>query len=252
MNYKIVLILFFGISILSAYGQQGSRDLMSEYCKDNWKSDPIRCAQYTSQTQEIQNQKTQVLQNPQLQALNATQAPLTTNSFQLTPDYQLVLTGIVIGGGIIAAIYSKYRKKQETPQKTITKSPQIIEPPILKNTYDMISDQTKNTITVGINYLNVHVNSTMITGGLYDIKDGQSYGKYCFTVKQTNTDPRITLIFKESLVLCGWQEIPYKDGTAFEIRGPSATKDEAILFFDKVCTRFENNMQENKISFKRI
>lgn len=61
MNYHILtflLLLSFPIFI-DVYGQQGSRDLMAEYCQNNWIKDPVKCANYVPSDYEANKAKYQ-------------------------------------------------------------------------------------------------------------------------------------------------------------------------------------------------
>ena len=42
------------VVFLNANGQQGSRNLMAEYCANNWKVDPVKCADYVPKGYQIQ------------------------------------------------------------------------------------------------------------------------------------------------------------------------------------------------------
>ena len=61
MNYQIIIcLLLFSFPIfIDVYGQQGSRDLMAEYCQNNWIKDPVRCADYVPPDYEANNAKYQ-------------------------------------------------------------------------------------------------------------------------------------------------------------------------------------------------
>lgn len=51
---------------LNAHGQQGSRNLLDEYCKANWQKDPTRCANYVPK--DYQPQQSQGIQQSIIQS----------------------------------------------------------------------------------------------------------------------------------------------------------------------------------------
>lgn len=62
MNYKLLFLFIFlsGIIFINSYGQEtNSRNLIDEYCKNNWKVDPVRCSAYVPKNyQSSQSQVT--------------------------------------------------------------------------------------------------------------------------------------------------------------------------------------------------
>jgi hypothetical protein len=44
---------------IDVYGQQGSRDLMAEYCQNNWINDPVKCVDYVPSDYEANKAKYQ-------------------------------------------------------------------------------------------------------------------------------------------------------------------------------------------------
>lgn len=75
MNYKIIIFvtLFTLPFFTDVYGQQGSRDLIAEYCTTNWARDLVKCADYVPkdykereteyQTQELERIKQEAYQS---------------------------------------------------------------------------------------------------------------------------------------------------------------------------------------------
>jgi len=61
LNSKLwFFIVFLSLVVfLNANGQQGSRDLMAEYCTNNWIKDPVRCADYVPPDYEVNKAKYQ-------------------------------------------------------------------------------------------------------------------------------------------------------------------------------------------------
>ena len=61
LNSKLwFFIVFLSLVVfLDAHGQQGSRDLMAEYCTNNWIKDPVRCADYMPPDYEVNKDKYQ-------------------------------------------------------------------------------------------------------------------------------------------------------------------------------------------------
>ncbi|QLH06968.1 HNH endonuclease signature motif containing protein [Nitrosopumilus ureiphilus] len=80
------IILLLSITIIPSFSQTGSRDIMSEYCQDNWQHDPVRCADFIPEgygervaeitqnkfTSEDEMRRQQLAQNPDLKCPSGT------------------------------------------------------------------------------------------------------------------------------------------------------------------------------------
>lgn len=85
MNYQIItcLLLFSFPIFIDVYGQQGSRDLMAEYCQNNWIKDPVKCADYVPLDYETNKAKYQVQEAEK--AKQETQSNLAKESQRICP-----------------------------------------------------------------------------------------------------------------------------------------------------------------------
>ena len=86
MNYQIIicLLLFTFPIFVDVYGQQGSRDLMAEYCQNNWIKDPVKCANYLPPDYEANKAKYQA-QEAEKAKQEITQSNLATESPRTCP-----------------------------------------------------------------------------------------------------------------------------------------------------------------------
>lgn len=121
---------------------------------------------------------------------------------------------------------------------------------VLTKTYEITKSSFSSNVVIKTFYSIENLRSTIRTGGLYEINDGKTEGRYYFTLLQHPVNAELSQIFENSMPLDGWRKLESDQEEKYILTGSWATEEEAGVFFKKIINFFEYKLKENNFCVK--